>query len=336
MPLKTKIRLVQEISAEPKAPTPITKGHLALVAEPTPNVPVVTPSSGSGDGKRDSEYLGPGLDIEPDVLSKYEESGQWLAEHKIDGMWAKMIIGHPAEGRPNILSSRDATTAAISGSNLGDLDMLETPWPEGTVVVGELEAATEWATIQANAKGYRSLHLFDVTHVGGQSSKPLPLNQRRELLEMLHGKISGSDDLHSRLPLLQTSTQGFAKLYDEACAGGDEGIVLKAMSSHYGTHRADGKADFWVRCKRWFTMDYVLHSIGATPSGCITGVWGLYKGGKLTRTMQAACPAEFLSPENVGKLVVEFKGWKKFKSGALRHASFVRVRTDKPAEHCTL
>jgi hypothetical protein len=331
MELKTKLRLVTEISP---VVTTVKKGHLALV-QPTVAPTIVAPTVSSG-GKRDPFYLGPGLDIEPGVLAKYESTGSWVAEHKIDGMWAKMIVGNPSEGRPNVLSSRDAQTPAISGSNLGDLHTLQLPWPEGSVVIGELEAATEWATEKANAKGYRSLHLYDVAQVGDKSAMPLPWHQRRALLEAMHGKISVDDDLHSRLPLLAVSHNGFAKLYDDACAGGDEGIVLKAVESHYGTHRADGKADFWVRCKRWFTMDYVLFGIGKTPSGAITGEWGLFKKGKLARTMQASCPVEFLSPDNIGKLVVEFKGWKLFKSGALRHASFARVRTDKPASACVL
>jgi hypothetical protein len=335
MELKTKLRLVTEIS--PVVPSkPAGKGHLKLVS-PAPTAPVViaTPNTGS-DGKRDPDYLGPGMDIEPDVLAKYEATGKWAGEHKIDGMWSKFIVGNPSEGKPNVLSSRDATTPVISGANLGDLDTLQTPWPEGSVLIGELEAATEWATEQANAKGYRSLHLYDVVRVGHQSAMPLPWHQRRALLEAMHAKISGNDDLHSRLPLLSVSHGGFAKLYEETCSNGGEGIVLKAIDSIYNTHRADGKADFWVRCKRWFTMDYVLFDLGKTPGGTLTGIWGLFRKGKLTRTMQASCPTEFLLPENVGKLVVEFKGWRLFKSGALRHASYSRVRTDKGATECVL
>lgn len=321
-PPETRFRVVTE-SSPITTPAPVRKGHLSLVASPAQ--PVIS-------GKRDYHYLGPKLDIESDVLAKYEASGKWIAEPKIDGMWARMTVGRPNEGRPNMLTSRDANTGSLSGSNLGDLGSILLPWPEGTVVVGELEAATEWATRRANAQGYRAFHLFDVTRIGDHACRTLPWAKRRELLDTMSAQLS--DVAESRFQLLPYTAKGFRSFYDTVIENDGEGVVLKRADSLYQVSNADGKADFWVRCKRWLTGDYVLMAVGATPSGVPTGVWGLYKGGKLTRAMQAACPGELLTAANVGVLVVEFKGWAKFRSGALRHASFVRVRTDKTAMQC--
>lgn len=342
-PPKTRFTIVEREAAPVK---PLRrKGHLTLVSsnpnpEPSeaPTLPPLDepePKPNPKASKRDPYYIGPKLDIEPQDLDKYEKTGKWIAEPKIDGMWARMIVGAPEKGRPHILTSRDANTAAISGANLGDLATVQVPWPEGAILVGELEAATEWATLEAQKKGYRTFHIFDLAELAGRSTALIPWNDRRELLNMM--MLSLETDLQrSRFNPLPVSDACFRKFYDGVVDAGGEGIVLKAIKSPYSVANADGKADFWVRCKRWLTGDYVLMEVGKTPSGVPTGVWGLYKGGKLKRTMQAACPGELLTQANVGVLVAEFKGWAKFKSGALRHASFVRVRTDKTAEQCTL
>jgi len=326
--LKTKVRIVTEVST-PVVTTPKVKGHLSVVPDPPPAPKVV-----KTDG-RNPNYLGPGLDIEPEDLAKYEAKGKHVAMPKIDGMWSECRVGCPAEGRPNVLSSRDAATAAISGSNLGDLGNVALPWPEGTLIVGELEAATQWAKDITDAKGYRTFHAWDVLDIGDNSARGLPWHKRRDLLQQMYA-MGLTDDAQSRFELLDAKPSGFQQLYDATCQDGGEGIVLWDANSLYSTHRADGKTDLMIRCKRWLTGDYVLWKLGTTPSGVLTGEWGLMKGGKLTRTMKATCPAEYLIEENVGKLVCEFKGWAKFKSGALRHASFVRVRTDKAPESCTL
>lgn len=284
--------------------------------------------------KRSTNYKGPGLDCEPSALRKYEATGNYISGRKIDGMWAEIHVGNPNEGRPNVLSSRDASTGPILGTNRGDLHKIQCPWPEGTIFATELEAATEWATEVATRKGFRSAHVIDVLQVGDQNVRGLTWEQRRELVNIM---FKGKGDLiSSRFPVIEPHYSGFTEHYDHACAEGDEGVVLWDRRATYTVQRADGKADDVIRCKKWFTMDYVLFDLGRTPSGVITGEWGLFKNGVLTRTMQATCPAEYLTRENCGSLVVEFKGWKLFKSGALRHASFVRVRKDKPALHCTL
>lgn len=285
-------------------------------------------------GNRARNYLGPGLDIEPSALDKYEATGRYTAGVKIDGMWADNVVGNPNEGRPNVLSSRDASTGPVLDDRKGDLDRIQLPWPGDTIIVGELEAATEWATEEVARRGYRRMHVFDVVAVGGKCVKGLTWEQRRELLTMMYR--SKADVIMDRFPVIEPHTSGFRALYDQAVADGHEGVVLWDRTAPYAASRGDGKADTVIRCKRHFTKDYVLFALARTPSGVLTGEWGLYKNGKLSRTMQAACPPEFLRQENVGRLVVEFKGAKLFKSGAFRHASYVRVRTDKPAEQCTL
>lgn len=289
---------------------------------------------------RTPTYLGPGLDIERDQLSNYEGRG-YVAEAKVDGMWCELTVGDPANGQPHRLNSRDGTTDPISGSNLGDIHLQPIPLPKGSIIVGELEAATEWATDQVKLRGFRRFHLFDALVIHGQ--KTLVGEEWRtrngivcDLLEQLD---RGDESRFVGVPMM---IDDFETFYHHAIEDGYEGLVLKPLRSTYHTTRSDGKTDKWVRCKRWITGDYVLCGIEMTPGGKYkgpeaTGAWGLYKNGQLERVMKAAPPdPSLLRKENIGKLVVEFRGWYLFRSGALRHAQALRVRIDKSPRMCTL
>jgi hypothetical protein len=289
-------------------------------------------------------YLGPDKEISPDELDAYEATGQFLFQPKLDGMWCCLTVGRPSEGRPNVLKSRDARTPVVSGSNAGDLPEQNISMPEGSVLVGELEAASEWATQQCERLGYRRLHLFDLPYGGsGHDFRDMTTDRRYEFLAGFHAvHFAGIDKLVERFPLVPSYTDKFRERYEEIIASGGEGCVLKKMSALYRTTRLDGKTDAFVRCKKHVTGDYVFLGIGMTPGGKTsapspTGRWGQYDaGGKLVFCMQAACPKEYLSEVNIGKLVCEYRGWELFKSGALRHAQWSRVRTDKSPEQCRL
>jgi hypothetical protein len=290
---------------------------------------------------RTPTYLGPGVDIEVNDLASYERRGGFIIEPKVDGMWCELTVGDPDRGKPHRLNSRDGTTEPISGSNLGDIHLQTIPLPEHSIIIGELEAATEWAVEQAGERGFRRLHLFDIIRIGDQFLHELPWVERKGKLNGLCCEMNTWRD-ESRFVNVEVQYDSFEKRYHEWIEFGYEGVVLKPPQSVYSTHRSDGKTDQWIRCKRWVTGDYVLCGLEFTPGGKykgpeLTGAWGLYKNGKLERVMKAAPPdPSLLRKENIGKLVVEFKGWAKFRSGALRHAQAIRVRMDKGPRSCTL
>jgi ATP-dependent DNA ligase len=276
-------------------------------------------------------YLGPDLEVKPETLEKFEKQGGWIIEPKHDGMWAMLTVGNPAKGLPHSLKSRDAKTGLVGGANTGDLLMMPLPLVEGTVLVGELEAATEASTKLYLKHGFRRLNLFDFPQ-GAQDHRSLVWKDRRTLLENIHGEFDAL--CASRFPLVPYFTDKFRQRYDEWLEQGFEGCVLKRADSKYFTPRVDGKTDLWHRCKKRLTEDYVLCGIGKTPGGAPAGLWGLFKNGKLTQVFQKNCPDNLLQEKYVGKVVCEFMGWERFASGALRHAQFVRVRPDKTPEMC--
>lgn len=303
--------------------------------------------------RRSPWYLGPGVDITPEELDSYEKTGDYTLEVKIDGMWASLEVRDPENGEPHVINSRDARTGPVSGSNLGDLHLqVFRNIPKGTVLVGELEAATQFAKEIVDKNGYRRLHLFDVVRVGEEDRRGVQFFRRTaDLRHMLASersmhdapKIGGKSPFALRFLQVQHTRADFRQVYDTVVAEGGEGVVLKHSASLYSTKRSDGKTKEWVRCKRWVTMDYVLMGTAMTPGGVFsepkpTAVWGLYDGkGVLQPVLQAPIkPDHLLNPANYGVLVAEFMGWAKFKSGALRHAQFVRVREDKDPMDCTV
>jgi ATP-dependent DNA ligase len=177
--------------------------------------------------------------------------------------------------------------------------------------------------------------------LGDQDLRDTPTLQRYISLVQETFRFGSDAKLSSRFPVVPCVGSEFRKYYDEWVEKGFEGCVAKMRDSKYRTSRMDGKTAEWMKVKTVATEDYVLISTTLTPGGksnrpSVTGVWGLHVDGKLKPVLQCPCPKELLIPENFGKLVAEFKGALKFKSGALRHSGFVRVRTDKSPEDCVL
>jgi len=318
---------LKKISAEPIPPI-VTPLHLLTSGPDAGPVPALPAHAG---GVRVQWYLGPDLEISVEALAKFEKQGGWVIEPKFDGMWAMLTVGDPANGKPHTLKSRDAKTGFVGGGNSGDLMTTPLPLPVGSILVGELEAASEWATKQFHTKGFRQLHLFDFP-LGLTNYCELSCVDRRALLEQVTGTFD--EFTASRFPLVPRFTDKFQARYEEWIANGLEGCVLKRATSRYSTVRSDGKTDLWHRCKKRVTEDYVLCGLGKTPGGSLTGLWGLFKKGKLTQVLKANAPKDILQEANVGKVVCEFMGWARFDSGALRHGQFVRIREDKTPEMC--
>ncbi len=285
---------------------------------------------------RNPWYVGPGPEIEPEELEKYEKTGLYLYQPKMDGGWCEVEVQEK-----NILNSRDAETAAISGSLVGDLPTTKVPLPFGSKLAGELEAFSEWSTRNFEKTGIRHIYLFDALKIGDEDLRGLTTQVRyNRLAEIVN---SWTDELlKERFRLVPTYYDNFLQHYQEEIAAGGEGCVLKRIDSAYKTYSSSGKTDLWVRCKKTYTEDYFLLGLTKTPKGTTTGRWGLYDAkGKPIDLFKAGpgqrVPAELLAEENIGKLVCEFEGKGKGRKGGLRApAQWVRVREDKTPAMCVL
>lgn len=291
--------------------------------------------------------MGPSGELNPAKLAEYEAKGGWVAQQKHDGMWAMFTVGRPAEGRPNVLKGRDARTPVCSGTGVEGLADFTVNLPEGTILVGELGAVSQAERDAQFARlGHRTFHVFDVVRIGeDRDLRDFTTQVRLDVLSELMVDVHLDEAAVPRFPLVPTHTTGFAALYARVMAEDGEGVVIKRLDSQYRTTRLDGKTDQWLRCKKLLTDDYVLIGFTMTPGGKTsapqkTGVWGLWdqSKSKFVKVLQSGTGNDqvLLVDENLGKLVAEFKGFERFKSGALRHAGFVRTREDKQPGECVL
>lgn len=288
---------------------------------------------------RVEHYCGPAVEVRSDTLDTYEAAGGWVITPKIDGMWCMLTVG---DGQ-HLMKSRDARTGYVSGANAEGLSTL--PIPEalrGSILVGELEAASQWATKNVLARGYRQLYLFDVAQIRDKDVRKESWTDRQGYLKEVMKILDSVPEVSTRMVEVPAFSDRFSERYKEWIDADFEGCVLKQANSSAIPTRSDGKTDSWVRCKKQVVDDFVFAGIGMTPGGVYsaprpTGQWGLFdECGKLVIVMKASMPTALMKPEYVGNLVCEFKGWAKLDSGALRHGQFLRVRKDKQPGECLL
>jgi len=274
-------------------------------------------------------YLGPKIQVTPDEISLYERAGVWAAEEKRDGAWAELLID--ADGKIKSLRSRvglpfgpDATFGLLG---------LQTHLPN-SILVGELETASEAATDRYRALGFRRIHIFDAPIIAGMDITARDYETRRSAVEaFVPGKV---EDVSKRLLVVRRATSNFQAFYDDVMKDGGEGLVFKKKGSIYHPVSSDGKVEDWVRCKPYRFVDYVVLKVGKSASGCSDNLKvGLYKDGKLVECCTIKnTPRDLNLNALVGK-VIECKGAEIMKSGALRHGHYVRSREDKLPEDCT-
>jgi hypothetical protein len=255
-------------------------------------------------------------------LPALERKG-WIAEEKFDGVYCEAWVGSGGK----IQLARYRSGARIGGESGRDVIGLKTPWPAGTVLVGELMVETPAAHRWQDAHGgIRGLVLFDIARwgnvdaqfrqlaTGTLGSTPLPArdmttapqHERRAVLERL------CDDLAGRaarvLHLVPMRRRGLRSWFQDVVDAGGEGIVVKDPAAPVGNGAR--------KVKR--RDDLTARVIAMLPDeGCVRLDWG-------GRQFGATLPRFALS---VGQLVdVSAMGF--YDSDIPRHARIVRVRND--------
>src|SRR5580693_2266937 len=100
-------------------------------------------------------YVGVGGHSLPSDLTRFErEKDVWAAEEKHDGCWCE--VRTDAEGIVRELIGRSGLS--FEGDATSGLLGLRTPWPN-TVLVGEIETATQASTKIVQKLGYRRVWL---------------------------------------------------------------------------------------------------------------------------------------------------------------------------------
>jgi ATP-dependent DNA ligase len=240
----------------------------------------------------------------------------------------------PAEGRVTFLTRNDTpyhfpATEPVLVAMAERIRDLHADWPGDVVFDGELTTPddnpdTLHAEIDAGNDGTGLIYrVFDVIHEG------MSLEQRLELLEQVY-PYCRLNRLVVRVPhmaIRPATAAKVARIKELAVAAGREGIVIKNLDAPYIFRRIPD----WVREVAVITEDLPVLRVEKRRAGRVSLIC-LRKGREVgvSAGISNRRGLDFL--KNAPRLIeVTHRG--ETRTGSLKSASFVRVRTDKEDSH---
>lgn len=227
--------------------------------------------------------------------------------------------------------------------------------PDESVVTGEMGNGTQASLEWAKAHGHPRMVLFDTPKFRGKDighfSAELRFNIIREYWEgsgycVPDSRIQVAESIILPGNDAEINKEIAWKYFNTILARNGEGIVLKLASDGYYSGR---NPNIW-KVKKYVTRDYVVmgFSTAVAPTHLAKGFkvgsmsLGLYVDGELRAVTSVGSfgddwRAEFSrNPEKYIGRVAEAGAFDIFKSGALRHGMFIRMRDDRKPEDCVL
>ncbi len=231
---------------------------------------------------------------------------------------------------------------------------------DGEAVIEDREGIADFGALQAALKAGRNetvaFYVFDLLYLNGHDVKPLPLLQRKEILDLVISAAPPGGPLRYSAHFVS----GGEELLHHLCRLGGEGIVSK----HTGKPYRSGRNGDWLKSKCANRQEFVV--IGyvpstSTPKAIGSLVLGYYEKGKLLHAGRAGTgynlqtardlfgalekiridkpaaegPLPFEAKRNVRWVApslvaeVEFRGWTA--ANMLRQSAFKALREDKAA-----
>jgi bifunctional non-homologous end joining protein LigD len=319
----------------------------------------MSPAARPGGRPSQPDWLDPELAT---LTSERFSSPDWLYERKFDG---ERCLAYRSGGQVQLMTRNQKQVngtypelaAALAGQRSADFVV------DGEVVAFDGEE-TSFSRLQQRL-GVRDaaadlvaavpvvFYLFDVLWADGRDLRPLPLTERKAVLDDL---LTFADPIRQA----EHRRHDGEAYYAEACAAGWEGLVVKRGDAPY---RA-GRSRDWLKFKCQNNQEFVIGGY-TDPQGTRTGFGALLLGyydadGKLAyagkvgtgfsnallaslaqtlRGLTRATPAfdrgdslprsgvHWVEPELVGQ--VAFSEWTT--AGELRHPRFEGLRRDKDA-----
>jgi hypothetical protein len=128
-----------------------------------------------------TDYVGAGARLAPERGLELDPA-RWAWQPKIDGVYARVSLDR---------RGRIANVLSRAGVRIREADELVGvhAGPPDSVLHGELEAHTEAANRAAAARGWRALHVFDVTRYAGRDVSPLCYGERYGLLHQARAPL---------------------------------------------------------------------------------------------------------------------------------------------------
>ena len=259
-------------------------------------------------------------------LTRLEKSGNYFAQSKCDGIFVSV----ESDGKKNTILSRNNKEKEYP------LPIL----PKGTLITGELGYGSEESTKRLEEIGHEFMDVYDILMLNGKSTAGFPDWERFQMLKIFISKLPKKDQKF--FIVVPCYTKDFVKHYRKE----HEGLVLKSMSpdSEYkaGTTNTD-----WIKAKHEYDFDMILMDYEISTAETKTKVpmaknliVGQYVDGKLKEmTKVGSLPLDLCVDvvknwsDYMGR-VLTVHGYKRFKSGAVRHPSFAGWRDDKDPQDC--
>jgi bifunctional non-homologous end joining protein LigD len=292
----------------------------------------------------------------------------WAYEIKFDGYRVLARIDHRKAKDPVRIFTRAGndwtekfSKQAQALANIG----LETAWLDGEAVVLDEHGVPGFQALQNAFDTHRerdiTVFLFDVPYLNGYDLREVPLEQRRALLRALLEPLE-----HDSLRYSADFGSDAGALLKSACEMSLEGIIGKRRDSRY----TSGRTSAWIKLKCRRRQEFVIGGYtepGGSRADFGALLLGVYDGhGKLryagrvgtgfdaarlrsikqqldaleTSTMPFASvpgersrtPVHWVKPE----LVAECNFAELTDEGIVRQASFISLRTDKPARQIVI
>jgi ATP-dependent DNA ligase len=254
-------------------------------------------------------------------------SRNWVADEKLNGIRVRIVSNGKGE---NILVSRTDKPIKLE-------------WLEKTLLpAGEFDGEITYINGGDNTETIHAICanpddvqviLFDYLEKDGRSMIELPwLTRRLELEKFLLIRMD------KRIRLSRTDFDRKKEFFNEIVSLGGEGIILKDTNASY----CPGSRANWIKFPKWKLFDLIVTRVGrregtkSDEAGMMDLYYGSYINGEL---VEAGSLGVFGTEEElkqyVGK-VVEVRGKRQYKTGAVQHHQIVRWRDDKLPEECVI
>ena len=290
----------------------------------------------------------------PDERRPLDE-GEWVYERKLDGLRCLATCNGPevqlwSRNRLSFTARFPELVAALAALGVEDVTL------DGEIVAFDEQGRSSFALLQQSGTAARPVFVvFDVLYLLGNDTRELPLSDRTALLDRV---VSRSPQTGPRVIATVERLKGDpARLLDEACSKGWEGLVAKRPASLY----CAGRSPDWRKLKCSASQELVVGG-WTDPTGSRTAfgalLVGYYDEGRLVfagkvgtgfseaelRRLQTMFNeratddspfdgvvrikgAHWVRPDLVA--AVSFTEWTR--DGKLRHPRYEGLRTDKAA-----